>query len=142
MITTIRPLPSVTIQSCYNIIDYITCIYITPLYLICLIPGSLYLLIPFNYFFLSPPPSRLVTTSLFSVSMTPFLFYFVCPLFCIFIFKVCAVFNYFRTLSPGHFEGQYHLEPSSPCEYFFLINLFICLFLAAVGLSLLHAGFL
>ena len=45
-------------------------LYITSLYLIYFIPGNLYLLIPFPYLLLSPPLSPLVTTNLFSVSMS------------------------------------------------------------------------
>lgn len=48
-ITTIRPVPSVTMQSCYNIIDCIPSVPITSLWLIHFIAESLYLLILFTY---------------------------------------------------------------------------------------------
>ena len=43
-------LPSLTIRSCYNIIDYIPCRYIASLWLIYFIAERLSLLIPFTFF--------------------------------------------------------------------------------------------
>ena len=58
-----------TIQSYYKIVTVFPVLYITSLWLIYFITGSLYLLIPFTYFTFLLPLSPLTTTSLLSASV-------------------------------------------------------------------------
>ena len=72
-----------TTQSYYRIIDYSLChsLHSCDSYLI---TGNVYLLIPSPVSFIPLPSSPMVTICLFSISLSLFLFYFIClfVLFC------------------------------------------------------------